>query len=102
LFLFISRLFTSIASGEALCVADNDGPERDITNISDAIEGANYSSFNEINNFTTSPLDAGNYLFCFAVATIICLHFLVNDVPGLAELCAISGFNPYIENKKDF
>ena len=240
---FIFCLFTTIASGEALYVADNDGPEIDITNISDAIEGANYSSFNEINNFTTSPLDAGNYLFCFAVATdihwsssnsisnfgrmykytnrlladvvsainaesvnftillgdltdnglayefdnvterlneldkpfypvignhdksggawvtewaklgrenttysfnfsgwhfivldsvddanteqgiltdyimkwlqddlkahktmptIICLHFLVDDVPGLAELCAISGSNLYIENKKEF
>ena len=29
--------------------------------------------------------------------TIIYLHFLVNDVPGLTELCAISGSNPYIE-----
>jgi len=34
--------------------------------------------------------------------TIICLHFLVNDVPGLAELCAILGSNPYIENNKGF
>ena len=239
---FIFCLLTSIASGEAGYVADNDEPERDITNISDAIEEANYSSFNEITNFTTYPLDAGNYLFSFAVATdihwsssnsigdlgrmytysdrlladvvsainaesvnftillgdltdnglayefdnvterlnkldkpfypvignhdksegawitqwarlgqenttysfnfagwhfiildsvndtnteqgiltydimkwlqdlkahktmptIICLHFLVNDVPGLAELCAFSGFNPYIENKKEF
>ncbi|MEA1998819.1 MAG: metallophosphoesterase family protein [Euryarchaeota archaeon] len=308
---FIFCLFTTIASGEALYVADNDGPERDITNISDAIKEASYtrvevvsvgsdsfdmswvsstesrcffdyglspfllnstlpapdlptkyhwvaikglndgtthhyrinSSFNEINNFTTVPLDAGNYLFSFAVATdihwsssnsisnfgrmykytdqlladvvsainaesvnftillgdltdnglayefdnvterlnkldrpfypvignhdksegawvtewaelgqekttysfnfagwhfivldsvndtspeqgiitgdimkwlqddlkahktmptIICLHFLVNDVPGLAELCAISGLNPYIENRKEF
>ena len=136
---FIFCLFTSIASGEAGYVADNDGPERDITNISDAIKEANYtrvevvsvgsdsfdmswvsstelrcffdyglspfvlnsilpapdlptkyhwvaikglndgtihhyrinSSFNEINNFTTFPLDAGNYLFSFAVATDI-------------------------------
>lgn len=308
---FIFCLFTSIASGGALYVADNEGPEIDITNISNAIEEANYtrveivsvgsdsvdmswvsstelrcffdyglspfvlnntltapdlptkyhwvaikglndgtthhyqinSSFNEINNFTTFPLDIGNYLFSFAVATdihwsssnsisnfgrmykytdrlladvvsainaegvnftillgdltnkglayefdnvtkrlnklnkpfypvignhdksegawvtewaelwqenttysfnfsgwhfivldsvydtnpeqgiltgdnmkwlqddlkahktmptIICLHFLVNAVPGLAELCAISGSNPYIDNNKEF
>jgi len=308
---FIFCLFTTIASGEAGYVADNDGPEIDITNISDAIEEANYSrvevvsvgsdsfdmswvsstesrcffdyglspfvlnstlpapdqptkyhwvaikglneentyhyrinsAYNGINNFTTFPLDAGNYLFSFAVATdihwsssnsisnfgrmykytdrlladvvtainaesvnftillgdltdnglayefdnvterlnkldksfypvignhdksegawvtewaelgrenttysfnfsgwhfivldsvddtnpdqgiitddimkwlqedlkehktmptLICLHFLVDDVPGLAELCAISGSNPYIENSKEF
>nr|QNT35541.1 3',5'-cyclic adenosine monophosphate phosphodiesterase CpdA [uncultured Methanosarcinales archaeon] len=74
---FIFCLFTSIASGEALYVADNDGPERDITNISDAIKEANYSSFKEINNFTTFPLDAGNYLFSFAVATDI--HWSSSD-----------------------
>ena len=44
-------------------------------------------------NFTTFPLDIGNYRFPFAVGTIICLHFLVNVVSGLAELCAISSSN---------
>lgn len=34
--------------------------------------------------------------------SIICLHFLVNDVPGLTELCAISGSNPYIDNNNEF
>ncbi|RCV64525.1 3',5'-cyclic AMP phosphodiesterase CpdA [Methanophagales archaeon] len=136
---FIFSLFTSIASCAAGYVADNDGPEIDITNISDAIEEANYSrvevvsvgsdsfdmswvsstelscffdyglspfalnntlpasdlptkyhwvaikglndgtthhyrinsSLNEINNFTTFPLDIGNYCFSFAVATDI-------------------------------
>jgi 3',5'-cyclic AMP phosphodiesterase CpdA len=34
--------------------------------------------------------------------SIICLHFLVNDVPGLAELSAISSSNPYIDNNKEF
>jgi len=37
-----------------------------------------------------------------AMPTIICLHFLVNEVPELSELPTIPGWSPYIDNRKDF